>query len=99
MLNKNDVKIIQGDFSKDSTYSNAGVRFEDISSAFNYIDNYEQIAAKIADRSPPGTVFLFNSIGSEPTKFEGLICERSLRLFSRHYSGGDWGTLHVYRKQ
>lgn len=108
ILNGTPVRIVRGLFESDMTYSDEGVRFEDISTVFNYIDNQRRIAAKIADQSPPGTLFLFQSTHAE--EFDGLTLECSLELFGPNRTGHIVHTpqeldpklraiyLHVYRK-
>ncbi len=80
VLNGEHVKIVIGDFTEDYTYSKAGVRFEDIEIVFNYIDNQEKIAAKMAKQSPDNTVFLLYSNRPEAERFAGLALEYSLEL-------------------
>ena len=71
--------ILQGDFTDDETYEQAGLRFEDFTTVFNYINNEGDIALKVAQQSPPGTKLII--LGAFPLpEFQGLALEHNLQL-------------------
>jgi len=76
---KENAVVIKGDFTEDNTYEKAGIRFEDIKTVFNYINNSKDIAKKIAEQSPEGTVFLLLDTCFIPMEFPGLKLEKSLK--------------------
>ena len=83
ILDGTPIRIVRGNFVKDRTYRRAGIRFEDIATVFNYINNEHDIAAKIARQSPRGTVFILEAISWIPvtsgiTKFEGLTYVKTI---------------------
>jgi len=78
--------ILQGDFGCDDTYTQAGIRFEDFTTVFNYVNNHEAIASKIALQSPPGTKFLLFG-GFAIHKYEGLTLEQRLQMVTRREMG------------
>lgn len=51
-------KILRGDYMEESTYAQAGMKFEDFGTFFNYKWNEGLIAEEIALKSPVGTVFI-----------------------------------------
>lgn len=77
-FNGTQVKVIKGDFTKDSTYTDEGIKFEDIKTIFNYINNTSDIAKKIVDQSPKGTVFLLFDPRTVAEQILGLSLEKSL---------------------
>ena len=98
----NGVPLIfaRGDFRKDKTYRRVGIRFEDIATVFNYINNERDIAAKIARQSPRGTLFILEDISWIPvtagtTEFEGLTYVKTIPpdINSKLHR-----CMHVYRK-
>ncbi|MBI2650506.1 hypothetical protein HYX04_04280 [Candidatus Woesearchaeota archaeon] len=100
MINGTPLVFTRGDFTKDRTYRRAGVMFEDIATVFNYIDNHEDIAAKIAKQSPRGTIFILEDfpwipITSGIREFEGLTYVRTIPPDSNSKLRR---CLHVYRK-
>jgi hypothetical protein len=71
--------ILQGDFTDDDTYAQAGMRFEDFATVFNYINNEGDIALKVAQQSPPGTKLII--LGAFPLpEYRGLSLEHNLHL-------------------
>ena len=78
--------ILRGDFGDDDTYLGAGLRFEDFTVVFNYINNQSAIASKVAQQSPPGTIFLlFGAFAVH--NYQGLTLEQNLQLVTRADSG------------
>lgn len=78
--------ILRGDFGDDDTYLGAGIRFEDFTTVFNYINNQSAIASKVAQQSPPGTMFiLFGAFAVHD--YQGLTLEQNLQLVTRSDSG------------
>ena len=80
--------IIPGDFTEDDTYLQAGLRFEDFATVFNYINNEGDIAEKVAMSAPPGTKLLV--LGAFPVPgYHGLTLERNILLATgRDPAGG-----------
>jgi hypothetical protein len=78
IINGNKPRIICGDFCADETYTDAGMRFEDFGTIFNFVTNENDIADKIRRQSPSGTILLIYEIDfsypvvKPPRKFEGL---------------------------
>ncbi|MBL7055940.1 hypothetical protein ISS07_03445 [Candidatus Woesearchaeota archaeon] len=70
-LKNNPPRFIQGDFSEDSNYYDAGIDFSEIGTFFNYFSNPNGIASKIARDSPEGVIFVYYNLGV-PAEFEGL---------------------------
>ena len=66
------VKIGKGCFVEEKTYFQTGIKFEEIKTFFNYVNNHRKLAAKIAQDSPLGTVLLIYDSESEPKNFLGL---------------------------
>lgn len=113
-LNGTPMIVARGDFTHDKTYYDAGVRFEDIATVFNYASNEKDIAEKIARQSPNGTKFLLYGIKPPAPEFKELTLEQSLTVVdpSVLVKGVDWtdpyhlkwvelpytSFLYVYRK-
>ena len=100
LVNGIPLMFVKGDFTKDKTYHRAGIRFEDIGTVFNYINNERDIAVKIAKQSPRGTVFVLEDIPWIPItsgipEFEGLTYVNTIPpdLNSRLHR-----CMHIYRK-
>lgn len=74
IINGIPIVAARGDFREDGTYARAGIRFEDIGTFFNYINNQEVIAAKIAELSPPGTRFVLYGVAGRQ-ELDGLVLE------------------------
>ncbi|MBD3354549.1 hypothetical protein GF361_01030 [Candidatus Woesearchaeota archaeon] len=108
ILNGVPARIIQGDFTEDSTYFDAGIDFKEIKTFFNYINNQEQIAEKIAEKSPKGTAFLLHRYNSHPEDFSGLEFVKAFTLYDLcpHIEGWNYSVgnipkiaqLHIYKK-
>jgi hypothetical protein len=90
-------KIIEGNFVRDETYSLAQIDFKEIKTFFNYVNNEKQIAAKIAQHSLPGTIFLLYDSESTPKSFSGLKFIETKILNRIDLSGASY-YLHAYRK-
>ena len=61
-----------GNFMLDETYQKQNLKFQDISTFFNYINNHEKLAAKINQQSHSGTTLLIYDSESTPKEFAGL---------------------------
>ena len=82
--------ILHGDFGLDDTYLQAGLRFEDFATVFNYISNQSAVASKVAQQSPPGTMFLlFGAFAVH--NYQGLTLEQNLQLVTKTDSGNSIG--------
>lgn len=78
--------ILHGDFGHDDTYLQTGLKFEDFATVFNYISNQNAIASKVAQQSPPGTLFLlFGAFAVH--NYQGLTLEQNLQLVTNVDSG------------
>ena len=100
ILDGTPIRIVRGNFVKDKTYRRAGIRFEDVATVFNYINNERDIATKIAKQSPSGTLFILEDIPWAPithgiTDFEGLTYVKTI---PPHENSTLRRCLHVYRK-
>ena len=78
--------IVQGDFTDDDTYAKAGLRFEQIKTHFNYIQNEDKIAKKIYNQSERDTVLLLRGYPFADKIFHGLTLETTIAK----YYGGDF---------
>lgn len=92
------VVVAHGDFTNTAVYERAGVRFGDIGTFYNYETRVEDLARKIQEESPPGTVLLYCPIIREggnyvPMEFVGAFDLRR-RFFGRPHAQ----RLYVYRK-
>ncbi len=74
--------IVPGDFNDDASYLKAGMRFEDFTIVYNYINNERHVAEKVARQSRPGTKFLLLGAFPLPT-YGGLTLEHNLELITR----------------
>ncbi len=72
--------VTRGDFASDHTYTACGVKFKDISTFFNYINNVGRLTEKIARDSIPGTVFVLLHYLKKPLGFKGLRLIDSILL-------------------
>ena len=82
------VEIIQGDFVQDLTYRKADRKFEDFTIVYNYINNEQSIAEKVAAQSLKSTTFLL--FGAFPvSEYVGLPLQHNLELITSTKSGGD----------
>ena len=88
------IVLVHGNFAEDETYERSGIEFEDIGTLFNYWDNEQKIARRIATKSPPGTVFIYRAAFKED--FEGLDLIRDVRFSQYGLTPND---LHIYRKR
>ena len=106
ILDSTSVRIIQGDFTKDETYTQAGLTFSDVSVFFNFINNHRSLADKMRVDSPQGTKLLLYDNGQKPPELEGLHPRRTIELADpkdeeRFKGTGDdsyKGFLHIYKK-
>lgn len=74
--------IVHGDFKDDASYLKAGIRFEEFTTVYNYINNERDVAEKMARQSRPGTKFLL--LGAFPLpNYGGLALEQNLELITR----------------
>jgi hypothetical protein len=81
------VEIIRGDFVQDLTYRKADRNFEDFTIVFNYINNEQSIAEKIAAQSLGATKFLL--FGAFPVpEYVGLPLQHNLELVPGKKSDG-----------
>jgi len=80
ILNNTPSVIATGDFTLDETYRNAGVKFEEIGTFFNFMNNAGGITAKIVNQSLVGTKFLLYCTYPMPNKFQGLVLEETLGI-------------------
>lgn len=94
---KIEAKIIEGNFVQDKTYQQAGINFREIKTFFNYVNNQNQIAARIAQLSPKGTVFLLYDSDPIPEDFTGLEFNETKRLDDEKLCGAPY-YLHAYKK-
>jgi len=62
----------QGDFTLDASYPPMGVRFEDMGTIFNFDNSYWDLARKIGNQSPQGTIFIFKRITRRVENFVRL---------------------------
>ncbi len=92
--------FVEGDFSKDATYAQAGIKFEDVGTFFNFsTKDYELIADQVADRSPPGTVFMLYSFGANKLQNPALKLVKQFE-FEKGFDGHPTkATLDVYKKK
>lgn len=103
VINGTPAKVVCGDFMDDEVYRRAGIEFEDIRTFYNYLDNQDTIARKIAERSGEGASFILYRLTDETQEFDGLKLERALEVVSGKYSRmlglrPEKIHLHVYRK-
>jgi len=106
VLNGVSANISCGDFTDDKTYDGAGIAFKNITTFFNYWNNYKKIADKIAKQSPKGTLFLLHKYNPKPELFEGLHLEQTITVIDEETSYKDikgrfikdTGYVLVYRK-
>lgn len=56
---RKNIKLIRGDFTKDLSYGQAGLRFSDVGTFLNFNSNSHSLVEKIKTDSPSGTKFLF----------------------------------------
>lgn len=111
ILNGAPIKIFEGDFSQQETYTSSGIRFGDIAIFFNYLDNSELIAIMIREHSPKGVIYVVTSpiapldYGPElKLKFSLPLTssERMKKLTRGSYSNDDLAykvnRFHVYVK-
>jgi len=91
------IRLAHGDFSDDLVYNSENVPFERVGTFFNYINNPQIIAEKIAKQSPTGTKFLF--WGAHHTyNFDKLNNLFSLKITTRE-EGVSSDILTKYSKQ
>tara|TARA_B100000315_G_C14495601_1_gene549805 strand:+ start:227 stop:799 length:573 start_codon:yes stop_codon:yes gene_type:complete len=64
--------IVMGNFVNKETYIKGKVNFNEIKTFFNYVNNHELLAKKIAEESPPGTILLIYDSEPNPKDFSGL---------------------------
>jgi hypothetical protein len=100
ILNGNTPKIIQGDFTKETSYNQLGIKFTDIEVFYNYYDNFTFIAEKIAKESKKGTKFLLYHFSNQTEDLTGLSFQEQLILNSPKNKNGysERAYLQVYRK-
>ena len=84
--------IVQGDFLDDTTYERLGVPFETFHIFFNFVTYHEDLAKKIVDKSPAGTLFILHSPCPINFKYEGLELLKEISLTSIYQ------VMYVYRK-
>jgi hypothetical protein len=70
--------IVSGDFTDDDTYAKAGLKFEQITTHFNYHQNEDKIAKKIYNQSKKDTVFLLRGYPFRNKIFCGLTLETTI---------------------
>ena len=87
------IVLVRGDFTKNKTYKKSGIKFDDIGTVFNFWDNEQEIARRIAAKSPSRTVFIYRALFKED--FESLDFIRSVRFSQYGYTSDD---LHIYQK-
>jgi len=85
-----------GDFTIDKNYQKLGIEFESIGTFFNYDNNYLDIAKKINEQSPPGTIFLFMRITERVLSFDKLEFVTQINLSEDNESKYN---MCIYRKK
>jgi len=92
----NEVRLAHGNFIDDRTYHEGlGLDFSDVNVFFNFQNNPEMLAGKIAKQSPSGTVLLLACHLRQHPGFAGLESIATLPLDPN----SKWAQfLHVYRK-
>jgi len=64
--------IVHGDFCSDATYKVLGSPFSDFRTIYNYDNNYDLLAKKIAEDANPATVYVLYSGDESSENFMGL---------------------------
>ncbi len=88
--------LAYGDFTADENYKKLGIEFESIRTFFNYDNNYLDIAKKINEQSPSGTVFLFMRITERVLSFDKLEFVTQINLSENNESKYN---MCIYRKK
>lgn len=84
--------IVQGDFLEESTYQKLGIEFNKINIIFNYVTYHENLAEKIVNESPQGTIFILHS--PCPTSFS----PKGMELVKEIPLPGIYHLIYVYKK-
>jgi len=72
--------VLQGDFCNNETYQNLGTSFSGFGTIYNYDNNYDLLAQKIAGEASPHAIYILYS-GDESTDiFSGLVLIEELIL-------------------
>ena len=85
-------KIVQGDFLEESTYQKLGIEFSNINIIFNFVTYHENLADKIVQQSPKGTIFILHSPCPISFSPKGMDLVKEIPLT------GIYHVLYVYRK-
>ena len=64
--------IVHGDFCSDATYTTLGTPFSNFHTIYNYDNNYDHLAKKIAEDANPDTVYVLYSGDESSEIFSGL---------------------------
>ena len=90
--------ILNGNFLHKQTYKKAGISFRDIRTFFNYVNNQDSLARKIALESPKGTVFLLYDFDPIPEDFIGLTFVETAAMGIGYQRSMEPHYLHAYQK-
>ena len=72
--------IIQGDFCNNTTYQTLGTSFSDFGTIYNYDNNYDLLAQKIAGEANPNAIYVLYSGDESTESFSGLVLIEELIL-------------------
>ena len=95
ILNGNLASIVQGDFNEDSTYRKEGLRFDDIATFFNFVDNHRNLIQKIRQQSSKGTRLVIECPWEKPQVLDGFSLRRAVRISNISPIGQN---LYLYEK-
>ena len=78
--------VLQGDFCNNATYQNLGTSFSHFGTIYNYDNNYDLLAQKIAGEASPHAIYILYSGDETTDSFSGLdlieeliLCDESER--------------------
>ena len=91
-------KLSRGNFMVNETYQQQGLAFTDIVTFFNYINNQDQLAAKINQQSPHGTILIIYDSDSVPKQFPGLKFLETKKVPEGWEISADY-YFHAYKKE
>ena len=80
--------IIQGDFFNNTTYQTLGTSFSDFGTIYNYDNNYDLLAQKIAGEANPNAIYVLYSGDESRESFSGLVLIEELILCGLRTSEG-----------
>lgn len=89
--------ILRGDFCEEMTYALGGTAFKNFDVVFNYANDQQRLAAKIARDGSENVLFVSYGPSRFPESFPGLVPITSLGVGTGSGSAGSY--FHGYRKR